>query len=267
MLVGANGSRNITLHHNLFAHNWGRNPHIDTSGTVDVVNNVIYTPGPNAATVLGTYSKIPVNFVGNYAKHPLNNGDPLHLVKQINNNFGAAIYVQGNIDTERTQNNQDEDLVVDPEDQHFIVETRHPAPGVTTTSAFTAFDQVLAQAGATRGLNAQGQFFWRRDGVDERVVDETENGVGGLIEIPSDVGGWPILDPGTAYTDSDHDGMPDAWEQLHGFNPSSAADPHQDADNDGYTNLEEFLNGADPNSGVEPPPSSFIFVPIILKSS
>lgn len=40
--------------------------------------------------------------------------------------------------------------------------------------------------------------------------------------------------------DTDHDGMPDAWESAHGLNPS-VANGNADADGDGYTNLEEYL--------------------------
>lgn len=47
---------------------------------------------------------------------------------------------------------------------------------------------------------------------------------------------------GTAYTDTDHDGMPDAWETARGLDPN-VADNNGDDDGDGYTNLEEFLNG------------------------
>jgi pectinesterase len=42
-------------------------------------------------------------------------------------------------------------------------------------------------------------------------------------------------------SDSDQDGMPDAWERANGFNPNTA-DDSADADHDGYTNLEEYLD-------------------------
>src|SRR5262249_50733076 len=41
--------------------------------------------------------------------------------------------------------------------------------------------------------------------------------------------------------DTDGDGMPDAWETMHGLNPNSA-DNNGDFDSDGYTNLEEYIN-------------------------
>ncbi len=47
--------------------------------------------------------------------------------------------------------------------------------------------------------------------------------------------------------DSDSDGMPDAWEIMHGLNPNDAADSGLDPDADGYSNLQEFQNGTNPN--------------------
>ena len=54
--------------------------------------------------------------------------------------------------------------------------------------------------------------------------------------------GYGTLSGGTAPTDTDRDGMPDAWETKRGLSPSSAADGNGDDDGDGYTNLEEYLN-------------------------
>jgi hypothetical protein len=52
--------------------------------------------------------------------------------------------------------------------------------------------------------------------------------------------------PGFGYLDSDGDGLPDDWEQAHGFNPNNPADATLDADGDGRTNYQEFLDGTDP---------------------
>jgi hypothetical protein len=46
--------------------------------------------------------------------------------------------------------------------------------------------------------------------------------------------------------DADQDGLDDAWERLHGLNPSSASDAGADLDNDGMPNLHEFLSGTNP---------------------
>ena len=47
--------------------------------------------------------------------------------------------------------------------------------------------------------------------------------------------------------DSDKDGMPDLWEQLHGLKVGED-DSKEDRDGDGVTNLEEFLAGTNPNN-------------------
>lgn len=46
--------------------------------------------------------------------------------------------------------------------------------------------------------------------------------------------------------DADSDGLPDAWESVHGLDPQNSADAPLDADHDGVTNLDEYLSGTDP---------------------
>jgi hypothetical protein len=254
MLLGAAGSKNISVHHNLFAHNKGRNPLIKTGGIVDVVNNVMYIPAQIAAAVDGEHQgtasegPIPVNFTGNYVSAPY--GDGLVYGVQVIRGGDVSIYVNGNIGPYRLADNQNDLLFVDPKNtgHSFITEDKHPVPPVTTTPAFKALNQVLIGAGATQGLDGQGNFFWRRDPVDERIVTDVKAGTGGLIDDPAEVGGWPELDSGTPYPDTDHDGMADEWEMAHfgHLDRGSSADTSSDFDGDGYTDLEEFLNGTDP---------------------
>ena len=53
--------------------------------------------------------------------------------------------------------------------------------------------------------------------------------------------------PGRASAvDSDHDGMPDAWETAHGLNPFSDADALLDLDHDGASNMAECCAGTHP---------------------
>ncbi|NCA82824.1 MAG: hypothetical protein EOM72_08780, partial [Opitutae bacterium] len=49
------------------------------------------------------------------------------------------------------------------------------------------------------------------------------------------------------YIDSDNDGMPDWWEELHLLDPNDPSDADLDLDEDGSTNLEEYTGGTDPN--------------------
>ena len=63
----------------------------------------------------------------------------------------------------------------------------------------------------------------------------------GIIDSPDHVGGWPELKSTPASVDTDHDGMPDSWEQSHGLNPNNPADRNR-VGTDGFTELERYLN-------------------------
>ncbi len=243
------GAYNISFHHNLMAHNGERNPLVKTSGVCDVVNNVVYNP-------FGTFSHVdmdsqltmlPVNYVGNYFKPGPNTTPGKYGIRAINpGSPGTEIYVQGNIGPHRMTSNLPEIDIVDPNSRQYVVSIRHPAAAVTTTTAFQAYDQVLAEAGANKGLSCDGTFFSRQDAIDARIVNDVKNGTGKIIDDPSQVGGWLTIAPAAPCADSDHDGMPDIWELKYGLDPNDPSDANKDANGNGYTNIEEFLNGTNP---------------------
>lgn len=242
------GAYNLSLHHNLMAHNGERNPYIKAAGVVDVVNNVVYNP-------FGTFSHIDmqsqlapdlVNYRSNYFK-PGPDTEVKYGIRAINPGpFGAEIFVQGNIGPQRENDELPDIDIVDPDSRAFVVAQPFPAEAITTTSAFLAYDQVLEDAGAGRGLDCDGTLLPRRDVIDSRIVDEVRNGTGKVIDDPSEVGGWLNIAPATACVDTDHDGMPDDWETKHGLDLKDPADAIKDLNGDGYTNIEEYLNGTDP---------------------
>ena len=74
----------------------------------------------------------------------------------------------------------------------------------------------------------------------------------GIITDISQVGGYPEY-KGTPYTDSDNDGMPDAYEMKNRLNPKDAADAAKIAKN-GYSNIENYLNSVVDVKNVKPIP-------------
>lgn len=54
-----------------------------------------------------------------------------------------------------------------------------------------------------------------------------------------------IFSVAAAPADSDHDGMPDAWEREHGLDPANSDDRNGLGSN-GYTNLDNYLNSIAP---------------------
>ena len=236
-------STRISLHHNLLAHNNRRNPRV-MGGDIDIVNNVIYNTEGSPARLWSDSFEHHINggrynYVGNYIKRGSNSlwDYEVKLRSRDDNITIPATFISSNIGPNRPDESVPDEAIVHPDGREFMIDTRHDFPLVTTTSAFEAYDQVLAGAGVT---------LPGRDVVDERIIDEVITGTGQIIDDPSEVGGWPILAAGVPPSDSDHDGMPDQWEKLYGFNPNDATDGPADADADGYTNVEEYLNGTHP---------------------
>lgn len=138
----------------------------------------------------------------------------------------------------------------------ILTTTPASAPSVATTNANDAYSKTIADGGSgnSRGLNCDGTWYNRRDAIDTRIINDIKNGTGGIIDSPTQVGGWITPATGTGCTDTDHDGMPDVWETAHGLNPNDASDGPKIAA-DGYTNLENYLNGTNPGPGESATPS------------
>jgi pectate lyase len=242
LLIG-DSSYNVSLHHNLLAHNDFRNPLISGGGTHDFVNNVIYDWGVLAGEIQDFNSNTFLNFVGNlYIPGPSTVAGPYELLFTEGD---PRIYVEGNLGPHRPDASMDEWRLVGfgygeegvAPDLYQSLE-RFSAPAIATTDAGQAREQVLAGAGATAPL---------RDLIDQRLVQEVESGTGMIIDSPSEVGGYPQHESGSPATDSDHDGMPDEWELAFGLDPLNTADGNGDLDGDGYTNVEEYLHSLLPS--------------------
>jgi len=86
-----------------------------------------------------------------------------------------------------------------------------------------------------------------RDAVDRRIVESVRTRTSTYRANAADPwnthGPWPDLASGAPAppVDSDHDGMPDAWERAHGLDPTDPEDGPRTAAN-GYTHVENYLN-------------------------
>ncbi len=247
-LIRGGWGNGYTYHHNLFAHHKARLPRPgnyndrskDPDGFIlDFRNNVIYnwggsSAGYNADGSNGTDSITKMNFVGNYYKRGVNSGGEFAFSESTRS---ARAWFSGNAMNGRIAENP-WSLVTfskfSPRDIGAYIQSEPiPVPPVRTDDAVTAYERVLAEAGAV---------LPKRDSVDARVVAEVGNASGRIIDDEQDVGGWPLLRSAEAPRDSDRDGMPDEWEKRLGLDAQNPADRNDDADADGFTNLEEYLN-------------------------
>ncbi len=242
-LVRASHGARITFHHNLWASHRARMPRPGNYLTPDqdpvgprfaFINNLFYNWGAGHAgynadrdpATVSTYA-----FVANaYRKGPDSTGG---VIFREQSPVARAWFDANSLDGEV------------PGDPWSLV-TGDDAPDYrlpalpdwvmgATQTAEQAEVAILASAGASR----------LRDAVDRRILQGVADGSGRIIDSQSQVGGWPDLEPGSPWIDSDGDGMPDDWETAHGLDPA-VADGAADSNDDGYTNLEDWLNSLAP---------------------
>ncbi|MFK8001642.1 MAG: hypothetical protein AB8H86_18755 [Polyangiales bacterium] len=244
MLTGPLTHR-FSAHHNVFAHGGERSPRVQ-AGDYQFVNNLIYDfqrAGYFGATG-STSNPMRAEFRGNYYR------DGVLTTYRRAVDLGAAIsFVEGN-----RREFPDGVIVTDRERRPWQGpgedrEQSHAAVygGSEDMTVFAGFPPIgTAPAEELDELLLPSVGAAPRDSADARVIATFADGTGGYVNDPDEVGGWPTLAPGTAPVDTDHDGMPDSFEERFGLNPLDAADGATDADEDGYTNLEEYLNGTLP---------------------
>ena len=269
--AGIWGGENTTFHHNLLAHHSSRMPRFDHDyvtqanvGPTDYINNVVYNWQGNSAyggeSRASSGNQRQYNFIANYYK-PGPATKSSVKARLLNpwtkcSNCGASVtpgkfYVVENImagsdavtsDNWKGVHMQDgEDSKKDQcrSDKRFTLST----PMTSEQTAQEAYETVLAKAGCSLV----------RDAVDTRVVGEVTAGnytypgsngsTGGLIDTPSDVGGWPTYSGTKDYSlDTDRDGIPNAWETAHGLNPNDPTDAKTTTLQAPYLNLEVYLN-------------------------
>ncbi|HSU53744.1 MAG TPA: Ig-like domain-containing protein, partial [Candidatus Dormibacteraeota bacterium] len=268
-----------SYHHNLIAHstdrNWSLAGGLDQSahyaGSLDIRNNVVYNW--LGRTTDGGVARC--NYASNYYKPFPSNPYATWLLKldAINTNWGSeAYYMVGNImeGGNYQTNNWGPAFYNDAATMNMVRTNSEIFPSfVTTQSATNALKFVLCDVGCNLPVP---------DVIDQRIIGEVLNGnthyIGtngpaytingypqagspnypGIIDSQTDVRDatnspnypWPAYWSYNAPADSDHDGLPDWWEELKGLNPHSTpgdfSDANGDSDGDGYANLEDYLN-------------------------
>ena len=240
LLRGSNGAR-YSLHHNLWAHHRARMPRpgnyiahgIDPVGPIiDLRNNVFYNWGGSYSGYnADTDSVSRYNFVANYYVSGPNSSKAVAFQES---SPYASLYFAGNwMDGKAIE---DPHTVVRLPEGRALASSPHDYHAATSENAVLSYHAVLAGAGASLA----------RDSVDARVVADVKAGTGRIIDAASEVGGWPEHVSRRAPTDSDGDGMPDAWELAVVLDPNDKSDGAGDANADGYTNLEDYLNSLVP---------------------
>jgi len=195
-------------------------------GQTDIIGNI--------------YKRLPENSkeITTYSAH-----DPKHIPGH------PSIYLKGNTGPSQPNPKGNNWRMVSGPVSQKAAPLSPPAFPITIHPVKVLEKIVLADVGNSRRLDANGKWVARRDSVDTRLIKEYRTNKGILPYHEDEVGGWPVIAPGTPYTDTDNDGMPDAWEIKYGLNPNDPGDANQDANGNGYTNIEEFLNGTNPLNG------------------
>ena len=215
MIMGYD-TKDISLHHNFFAHHLRRTP-LSGVEVLDHRNNVIY----NADTGIlwhpifmneqrpGEFFK--TNIIGNFFKVGPNSlkrqDSPVFENSFIGFPDRAKIYGEGNYF----------DMVDEPQGYLDIfnpgrlrianiplnnqADTMYPVPDVTTHTAEEAYGLVTAHAGSLP-----------RDAVTSRTVEEIKTRTGKWGKEMPEGGLMEGLTPASPKKDSDDDGMPDEWE-------------------------------------------------------
>ncbi len=251
------GGKDASFHHNLLANNNSRNPRFDhpgiydseedlknKRGAVEFSNNVIYN-WHNHASYGGEDGSF--NVINNYYKSGKDSKRIDTFLKPYKEEYNyGRFYVKGNILEGRKEVEKNNRLGIEmpTNDEFNTIELEAPlnvGGSLKIDKAKKAYKKVLEKAGASLS----------RDAVDKRIVHETRSktstykgsvgNIAGIIDSPSNVGGYPNLQSLSAPKDSDNDGIPDSWEIKHKLDPANENDANK-INKQGYTMLELYLN-------------------------
>ncbi|MGB3797412.1 MAG: hypothetical protein WA957_14065 [Alteraurantiacibacter sp.] len=226
-----------------------------TTGQIDFIGNTVYNFISEPGLVSNQFGSVYLNWVNNSNMEGVLSQDrpesffPALFDRATDTSFGFSVFRAGN--ESRRGAGAYPGSTINP--SVFVNDWTY-APGISEnylrpwmlTDARTAQRTVIEQAGAI--LCRSG---YCRDNVDALYIEDFQTCdrapylfQGGFTSgNPADYGGFARITAGhDPLTDSDNDGMPDAWENRFSNTDPNRWDANADADGDGYPNIEEYLS-------------------------
>jgi hypothetical protein len=272
----------FSVHRNALVSTSHRNP--NARGLyLELINNIVHNWNLDGGQ---TGRGAVVDWIGNYfQKGPMSRADrvPLGVRSQDMQDdlFGPAVYLAGNVSLggqnhadQLTSTNADNwrasvpgsrstavglvdwyhndnlsgvDLLGFRRERRITSLTHPPAVPVAVQDAYQARNAILADVGANRRLDCRGDWVFRVDAVDQRLIDDIQagSGISSSLRHEDAVGGFPRLSEGTRCQDTSGDGIPDNWKLRHGLDVKDPTIARRIGAN-GYTYIEHYLNGTSP---------------------
>lgn len=230
---GLVNTRATSILRSLYIDNNSRNP--KARGTLQFVNNVVYNWVVSGYILGDTSGRSDGAMVGNYfIPGPETKGGTLDSPTPSYHLYAVDNWYDSN------KNGTLDGRLLGQGDFGSVTWLEAPSveyPNVPALSAAEALEYVRQHAGASLYRDAVDEFlFAELDSLGtegKTISDETSLG------LPNVVGNLPT---GVTPTDTDQDGMPDAWETASGLDPNDPEDRNDDRNGDGWTNLEEYVN-------------------------
>lgn len=227
MLVGRY-AKNISVHHNLIAHNWDRNIQVQSGTNGSFASNLIYNWGGASGnrTFNPAYStaQIPLlwNVLGNYYKRGPNSQAAPGIFNDTSMPTGSLLYLSHNIGPTRPTDTGAEWAFSGLATTYQSMTAVDPE----NVSAHWA-DQTTSIIPASAGARP-----WNRNATDTRILADVAAGTGTRKDCLTVCDGVDVQVPGgypTVAVNTRTLALPDV--------------PDGDCDQDGLTNLEEYLTG------------------------
>lgn len=235
----------VSLYRNLYIDNKTRNPKV--KGKNEFVNNIIYNWGNGGGYIMGdSEGPSATNILNNYfIAGPAVNSNTAPFTR---GNINFSSFADGNYYDNNRDGVLNGILLVQADygtgDRAINWQTSPYAyplqPGTAAVlPAEQAYTALVQEVGAS---------YPRRDQVDQFMIGElTSLGTQGITistftnenQLPA--GGPGLVSGAAPKTDTDRDGIPDAWELANSLNPNNAADAKTITPG-GYSNLELYIN-------------------------